>query len=118
MDIKEATTILAALAQDTRLEAFRLLVKHEPAGLPAGDIARALDVPQNTSSTHLSILSNAGLARSARDGRSIIYRADLDRFRELTVFLLKDCCSGRSEVCTPLIAELATCCVPRPASPV
>ena len=117
MDIQEAAAILAALAQPTRLEAFRLLVKHEPAGLPAGEIARTLEVPQNTSSTHLAILVNAGLAQSERDGRSIIYRADLDRFRSLTVFLLKYCCSGRSEVCAPLVAELASCCMPKLASP-
>lgn len=110
MDIQEATGILSALAQSTRLEAFRLLVSHEPEGLPAGEIARALDIPQNTSSSHLSILVNAGLARSERNGRSITYRADLDRFRELTVFLLKDCCSGRSELCEPLMLELASCC--------
>lgn len=116
MDIQEATAVLAALAQPTRLEAFRLLVKHEPAGLPAGEIARALDVPQNTSSTHLAILVNAGLAHSERDGRSIIYRAHLDRFRELTLFLLKDCCSGRAEVCAPLVAELTPCCVPESIS--
>ena len=113
MDINAATFILSALAQPTRLDAFRLLVKHEPDGLPAGEIARALEVPQNTSSTHLAILVNAGLARSMRNGRSITYRADLDRFRELTVFLLKDCCSGRAEVCAPLVAELASCCGPK-----
>jgi ArsR family transcriptional regulator len=116
MDIPEATATLAALAQPTRLEAFRLLVKHEPAGLPAGEIARMLDVPQNTSSTHLAILVNAGLANSRRNGRSITYRADLERFRRLTVFLLKDCCNGRSEVCTPLVAELASCCEPKGVS--
>ncbi|MGB0133686.1 ArsR/SmtB family transcription factor [Dokdonella sp.] len=116
MDIQAATAILAALAQSTRLEAFRLLVKHEPAGLPAGEVARLLEVPQNTSSTHLAILVNAGLADSQRDGRSIIYRANLDQFRLLTVFLLKDCCSGRTEVCAPLMAELASCCAAPPAA--
>ena len=112
MDIKEATAVLSSLAQPTRLEAFRLLVAHEPEGLPAGDVARLLDVPQNTSSTHLAILAGAGLARSERNGRSIIYRADLDRFRELTLYLLKDCCSGNPEICTPLVAELVPCCGP------
>ena len=112
MDIKEATAVLSSLAQPTRLEAFRLLVAHEPEGLPAGDVARLLDVPQNTSSTHLAILAGAGLARSERNGRSIIYRADLDRFRELTLYLLKDCCSGNPGICTPLVAELVPCCGP------
>lgn len=116
MDIKEASAVLAALAQPTRLEAFRQLVTHEPTGLPAGEVARLLEVPQNTSSTHLAILVNAGLADSERNGRSVIYRANLDRFHSLTVFLLKDCCSGRAEVCAPLVAELASCCAPRPVS--
>ena len=110
MDINEATSVLSALAQPTRLHAFRLLVSHEPDGLPAGDVARELGIPQNTSSTHLAILVGAGLACSERNGRSITYRANLDRFRELTMYLLKDCCSGRAEICAPLIAELTPCC--------
>jgi DNA-binding transcriptional ArsR family regulator len=114
MDINEATSTWSALAQPTRLQAFRLLVSHEPHGLPAGDIARELAIPQNTSSTHLAILVCAGLARAERNGRSIIYRANLDRFRELTVYLLKDCCSGRAEICAPLLAELTPCCVSTP----
>ena len=114
MDIIDATLTLSALAQPTRLQAFRLLVSHEPVGLPAGNIARELAIPQNTSSTHLAILVGAGLARAERNGRSIIYRANLDRFRELTVYLLKDCCSGRAEICAPLLAELTPCCVSTP----
>ena len=70
---------LAALAQSTRLDVFRMLVGHEPEGMPAGDIARELAIPHNTLSTHLAILSRAGLVRSQRRSRSIIYRADLDR---------------------------------------
>ncbi|SFN43729.1 ArsR/SmtB family transcription factor [Dokdonella immobilis] len=112
MDVQEATSALAALAQPSRLQAFRLLVAHEPAGLPAGEIARALNIPQNTCSSHLAILARAGLAGCERHGRSIIYRADLDRFRELTLYLLKDCCSGNPGICTPLVAELACCCDP------
>lgn len=114
MDINEATSTLSALAQPTRLQAFRLLVAHEPAGLPAGEIARELGIPQNTSSTHLAILVSSGLACSQRNGRSIAYRANLDRFRELTLYLLKDCCSGRAEICAPLLAELTPCCVSTP----
>lgn len=110
MDTKTATDTLAALAQPTRLDAFRLLVRHEPEGLAAGDVARTLAVPQNTGSTHLAILVQAGLARSERDGRSVVYRADLDRFRELMLYLLKDCCGGRADLCAPLIAELTPCC--------
>ena len=79
-----ALDALAALSQQTRLEAFRLLVRHEPAGLPAGDIARLLDVPPNTLSTHLGILGRAGLVLSERQGRVIIQRADIDGLRALT----------------------------------
>jgi DNA-binding transcriptional ArsR family regulator len=109
METEIATLCLAALAQATRLDAFRLLVQAEPAGLAAGELARRLAVPQNTLSAHLNILSHARLAKSQRKGRLVIYRADLTRLRELTLFLLKDCCGGRSEICAPLIAEL-TCC--------
>ena len=100
---------LAALAQTTRLETFRLLVKHEPNGLPAGELARVLDVPQNTMSAHLSTLSRAGLIKGERQSRSIIYRADLDTFRELTLFMIKDCCGSSDALCNPLIINLAQC---------
>ena len=105
MESEQAVLALAALAQSTRLDAFRLLVRHEPDGLPAGEIARALAVPHNTMSAHLAILSRAGLVTSERSSRSIIYRADLDAFHEVALFLLKDCCGGRPEVCAPLIDE-------------
>ena len=105
-----AVAALAALAQPTRLQAFRLLVQHEPDGLAAGEVARVLEVPQNTGSSHLAILVNAGLARAERHGRSVVYRVDLDAFRELTLYLLKDCCTGRAEVCAPVLAELSPCC--------
>lgn len=110
MDNNSALAALAALAQGTRLDTFRLLVSHEPRGLPAGDVAAVLDVPQNTMSTHLAILARAGLVASERQGRSIVYRADLDRLRALTLFLLKDCCGGGPDLCRPLLAELAPCC--------
>lgn len=108
--MNRAVVALAALAQPTRLQAFRLLVTHEPDGLAAGDVARVLEVPQNTGSSHLAILVNAGLARAERQGRSVVYRVDLDTFRELTLYLLKDCCNGRADVCAPLVAELTPCC--------
>ncbi len=110
MDTESAITALAALAQSTRLDAFRLLVHHEPEGLPAGEVAKALDVPQNTMSAHLAALTRAGLLRSERRSRLIIYRADLERLKALTLFLVKDCCGGRAELCEPLIAELVPCC--------
>jgi DNA-binding transcriptional ArsR family regulator len=100
---------LSALAQTTRLQAFRLLVKHEPQGLPAGEIARALEVPQNTLSSHLSILSQADLVSSERQGTTIIYRANLEHLGAIISFLLKDCCAGRAEICAPLVADLTSC---------
>lgn len=110
MDTEPAILALAALAQPTRLDAFRLLVRHEPNGMAAGDIADALAVPANTMSAHLGVLSRAGLITSRRMSRSIIYRADLDRISNLVLFLLKDCCEGRADLCQPLLAQLAPCC--------
>lgn len=103
---------LAALAQPTRLAAFRLIVAHEPQGLPAGEIARKLDVPQNTMSSHLAQLARAGLLSSDKRGRTIIYRAEIDRMRAVMGYLVNDCCGGRPELCTPLIEDITPCCVP------
>ncbi|MDB5608895.1 MAG: transcriptional regulator [Bradyrhizobium sp.] len=114
MESEDAILALAALAQSTRLDVFRLLVKHEPDGLAAGDIARALAVPQNTLSSHLSILTRAELVSAQRFGRSIMYRADLTRFQAVVLFMLKDCCDGRPEICAPLIESLTPCCSPKP----
>ena len=110
MESDAAILAFAALAQPTRLDVFRLLVRQEPDGLAAGEVARQLDVPQNTMSAHLGILARAGLVRSERHSRSIIYRADLDRLRALMLFLVRDCCAGAAELCAPLVAELAPCC--------
>jgi DNA-binding transcriptional ArsR family regulator len=109
----DALAALAALSQATRLQTFRLLVTREPDGVPAGELARSIGVPQNTMSAHLSILANAGLVAGERQSRSIRYRADLARFREVVLFLLKDCCGGRADICTPLMADLVPCCPPQ-----
>ena len=109
MESENVILALAALAQSTRLEVFRLLVKHEPDGLAAGDIARALAVPQNTMSSHLSVLSRAGLVSAQRFSRSIVYRADLTRFQAVVLFMLRDCCDGRPEICAPLIERHVLC---------
>jgi ArsR family transcriptional regulator, arsenate/arsenite/antimonite-responsive transcriptional repressor len=116
MESEHAILALAALAQSTRLEVFRLLVKHEPEGLAAGDIAKVLAVPHNTMSAHLGVLTRAGLVSSQRHSRSIIYRADLALFQTVALFLLQDCCGGRAEVCAPLIESLTTCCSPKEKS--
>ncbi|MCA1458440.1 helix-turn-helix transcriptional regulator [Bradyrhizobium sp. BRP22] len=113
METEEAVLALAALSQATRLEAFRTLVRHEPDGLAAGDLARLLEVPPNTLSAHLSILTRARLVTSERHSRSIVYRANLTEFRDVAVFLLRDCCDGRPEVCTPVVESLQSCCSPK-----
>jgi ArsR family transcriptional regulator len=104
MESEIAILALAALAQSTRLDVFRLLVKHEPDGLAAGDIAKTLAVPQNTMSAHLAILARAGLVVGERKSRSIIYRANLAALGNLTSFLVEDCCGGRTELCAPAAA--------------
>ena len=116
MDKTEVIESLSALAQPTRLDTFRLLVKREPDGVAAGELARLLEVPQNTMSAHLAILARADLIIGERRSRSIIYRADLDRFWEVTLFLVKDCCGGRADLCAPLIADLTPCCPPKEAA--
>ena len=110
MDNSLVIAALAALAQPTRLDTFKLLVNREPEGVPVGELARLIDVPQNTMSAHLAVLTRAGLIRGERQSRSIIYRADLDGFRSVIAFLLKDCCGGRADLCQPLIDELVPCC--------
>lgn len=116
MESNQAIDVFAALSQSTRLDAFRLIMQHEPDGLPAGEVARLLDVPQNTMSSHLAILTRAGLIESERQSRSIVYRAVIDRVREIATFLVQDCCGGRPELCEPLIAEITPCCPPQASS--
>lgn len=110
MESSDAIKRLSALAQDSRLAVFRLLVKAGPEGLAAGEIARALEITPNTLSAQLTILANAGLVSSRRDGRSIIYAADYDGMSDLLLYLMEDCCQGRAEVCAPLALATADCC--------
>lgn len=109
MDNTEVIEAFGALAQSTRLDAFRLLVMHEPEGLAVGEIARALGVPHNTLSTHLAILARAGLVRTERRSRLIIHRADLEAVQELAAFLVKDCCAGHPDVAAAFAAEASSC---------
>jgi DNA-binding transcriptional ArsR family regulator len=102
MEMDLAIKRLSAIAQEARLGVFRLLVKAGPEGMAAGDIARALAVPANTLSAQLLVLSNAGLIRARRAGRSIIYAINFDAMRDLLVFLTEDCCGGRAEMCAPI----------------
>lgn len=110
MEKTDALAALSALGQDTRLDAFRLLVKAGSEGMLAGEIGQALDVRQNTLSSNLSILLNAGLVRNSREGRAIRYFADMDGMRDLLGFLMEDCCGGRPELCQPVIEKLACAC--------
>ena len=112
MELTDAVKRLAALAQDARLEVFRLLVEAGPGGLAAGEIARRLETAPNTLSAQLLVLSNAGLIRARREGRSIIYSVDFTATSELLIFLTEDCCGGRSEICAPLAAAARRCCKP------
>ena len=106
MESEQAVAALGALAQESRLQVFRLLVQRGPAGLPAGAIGERLGVPAPTLSFHLAQLGHAGLIRSRREGRSLIYAADYDRMQELMGFLTKNCCAeGRCVPRVP-IAEL------------
>src|SRR5262245_17231478 len=111
MDISRAIEGLSALAQESRLKVVRLLVKCGPDGMAAGNLARALKVPHSTMSTHLAILCRAGLVRSRKESRSVMYALDVNGTRALLTFLVQDCCRGKAAVCRPLIASaLAECC--------
>lgn len=91
------------------MAAFRLLVRHEPDGLPAGEVARLLAVPHNTMSAHLAVLVRAGLAVSQRQSRSIIYRVHLDHLQETLRYLVSDCCAGHPGICGPQLSSLTEC---------
>ncbi|WP_321326004.1 metalloregulator ArsR/SmtB family transcription factor [uncultured Parasphingorhabdus sp.] len=110
MDNKDALNAFAALSQVTRLNVFRLLVKTGEEGMLAGDISDALDVRQNTMSANLSILTQSGLVRNERQGRSIRYFADMNGVRGLLAFLMEDCCGGHLGLCQPVIDEIACAC--------
>ena len=110
IDKSRARAALTALAQPTRLDAFRRLIAAHPDAMQAGEIARACRVPHNTMSTHLASLARAGLVDVRRAGRTMNYSADLAGFRALIAFLTRDCCRGRPEICAPLLADLAEPC--------
>jgi len=108
MDKKTALGSFAALGQETRLDVFRLLVRAGAEGLPAGEIGERLGTVQNTTSSHLKVLTQAGLIRAEREGRIIRYFADMTGLRDLLAFLMEDCCDGAPELCRPVI-EAVTC---------
>ncbi|EEF80526.1 ArsR/SmtB family transcription factor [Methylophaga thiooxydans] len=116
MELQQALIVFDALSQETRLHAFRLLVKAGNEGLAAGYISEQLNTPHNTLSFHLTHLVNAGIVHSQKQGRSVIYRADFDQMHDLIGFMVKDCCSDeRANIREDLntgcsVIELASCC--------
>ncbi len=106
-----ALEAFGALAQETRLDIFRRLIREFPEPMAAGNLAKDLDVPPSTLSTHLAILSRAGLVKAERQGRTILYAADTEGARALLSYLIKDCCNGQPEICQPLLeAATPACC--------
>lgn len=96
---------LSALAHPTRLSVFRFLVKAGSSGIPAGEIARDLDVPVTTMSSHLAILGRSGLITSRRESRHVFYALDAVGTRDVFAYLMADCCGGRPDLCVPFLAE-------------
>jgi len=106
MDIPIAVDALEALAHETRLSVFRLLVQAGSEGLSAGEISDLLGARQNTMSSHLAKLSRAGMVTSQRDGRHIIYCANFDALSGLILYLMEDCCGGNAQLCDPIAASI------------
>ena len=107
MDIKSAVLQLSSIAQEARLEIFRLLVQAGPEGLPAGSIGESLSIPASTLSFHLKELSHAGLINSRQVSRFIYYSANYDAMNGLLAYLTENCCAGAEE-CAP-----GTTCTPK-----
>src|SRR5271169_1384256 len=97
----DAVAALAALAQDNRLDVFRLLVEAGPEGMSAGSVASALKLAPNTLTFHFDRLRDAGLVTVRRDGRSMIYTAHFDTMNALLAYLTENCCQGAPEACLP-----------------
>jgi DNA-binding transcriptional ArsR family regulator len=111
MEVKSAVVALTALAQETRLNIFRLLVRAGEVGCAAGEIAESLSLPAATLTFHLKELSHAGVIESQREGRSIRYFVRLAAIRDLLTYLLHDCCNGHPELCA--VVAPSDCCKPK-----
>jgi ArsR family transcriptional regulator len=107
MEKLDAVAALAALAQDNRLDVYRLLVQAGPDGMPAGQVAAALGLPPNTLTFHFDRLRMAGLVSVRRDGRSMIYAAQYDHMNALIAFLTENCCAGAPAACAPTVCKPA-----------
>jgi len=107
MKKEKAIAALAALAQESRLDVFRMLVQSGPDGMPAGEIGAKLGVPSPTLSFHLNHLKYAGLVTCKRDSRSIIYSADYKAMNELISYMMENCCRGDTQQCAPAVCKPA-----------
>lgn len=114
MEHEQAVRALAALAHDTRLAVYRLLVQQGPTGMSAGEVAVALDLAPATLSFHLKELAHAQLVRGRQAGRFVFYAADFDAMGALVGFLTENCCASDGASCAP---SAATACAPRVRSP-
>ncbi len=115
MEIREAAIALAALAQETRLSIFRLLVQVGPEGVPVGRIGEGLKVAPATLSFHLKELYHAGLISSRQEGRFIYYTANFERMAAIMTFLTQNCCQGMPQECLTVVeTALGSCCPPKP----
>jgi ArsR family transcriptional regulator, arsenate/arsenite/antimonite-responsive transcriptional repressor len=113
METTDAVIALAALAQDNRLDVFRLLVQAGPEGLPAGQVASALDLAPNTLTFHFDRLRSAGLVTVRREGRSMIYAARFETMNALLAYLTENCCKGAPESCGPTVCSPGKASKPR-----
>jgi DNA-binding transcriptional ArsR family regulator len=110
MDESQALAAFGALAQENRLRVIRLLVRAGPEGLASGAIADRVGISPSNVSFHLKELEHAGLIRSRRAARSILYSAAYPTLAGLVEFLMRDCCQGHPEICAPAVAALDACC--------
>ncbi|MCP4073465.1 MAG: winged helix-turn-helix transcriptional regulator [Hyphomicrobiales bacterium] len=108
MDQDNAIEAFAALAQDSRMAIYRMLVCETPKGVPVGEISRQLNIVPSTLSGHLAILKRAGLLKSTRHQREIHYAANLNAMGELVSFMLEDCCNGQVENCKEIVSLIST----------
>jgi ArsR family transcriptional regulator len=114
MEISTAVTALAALAQETRLSIYRLLIEAGPEGVAAGRLGETLEVPGATLSFHLKELARSGLVKPRQEKQFIYYAVDFERMAELMTFLTQNCCRGMPQECLTVVeTELARCCPPQ-----
>lgn len=99
MNIEEAEKILQSIGNITRIKIFKILVKYNKVGICSTEIAKQLDIPQNTISFHLTNMKNADLVESKKEGKNIIYKVKNETFNKLQEYLFKDCCSIENKIC-------------------